>query len=210
MSKIALSLVLVAVVLGVLACQNLDSIFTWRSKGTLKVAPGMTFDEVRQASSLVLDKVYHGGSNDFLTLSSPLSFTFELAGTGLIFEGCRFYSLETKNPDPKIVDVQIQGRKNLTWNEVKIDLQATEQKLKADGWSPITGEDGLDSPAKLKQALLGPAPAREVNFTWTKGKFNFVFAARRFPQTIMGEDPAQGSNYEQNFEITLINGMDVR
>jgi len=176
-----------------LACQSLDKLLAGPSQGTLLAAPGMTFDEVRKSTNFALDSVYHGGSQDYLTLSNAIAFEFQLAGTGLKFERCRFYSLQTMNPDPKIYYIQIQVEKNVTWKEAKAALNQTREKLKKEGWTPESFPDGVDENT--------PAPPRDLAFTWTKGDLSFTYSARRFPQTITGEDPNQGSNYEQDLEI---------
>ena len=160
----------------------------------------MTIAEVRAASSLPLAKAWSSGGETTVTLSDPIKFQFDLAGTGLSFPNSRFYSLWTKDPDPRLNYVQIQVSKNLTWAQVQGELLETQEKLKQDQWSPDV-VNGMNAEERLKFALSAGAPARSVGFGWKKGEFALVFTARRFPQATSWEDPNQGANYELELEI---------
>jgi hypothetical protein len=182
-------------------CQDLDKLLVGGSKGTLVAAPGMTFDEVKARSSLKLDGLADLGDEKVIALSDAAAFDFELAGTGIRFERCRYYALWNKKPDPGISYILLQATKNVSWAAIKKELLKTQEKLKADGWTPVTLEDGKNAAERLKDSLSEPAPAREIGFKWKKGDLALVFSARRFPQTITGENPDVGEPYNQELDI---------
>jgi hypothetical protein len=183
------------------ACQDLDKLLVGGSKGTLVAAPGMTFDEVKARSSLKLDGMADLGDEKVIALSDAAAFDFELAGMGIRFERCRYYALWNQKPDPGISYILIQATKNVSWAAIKRELQKTQDKLKTDGWVPLTGPDGRGAEEKLRDDLAEGAPAREIAYRWKKGDIILTLAARRFPQTIAGENPDVGEPYNQELDI---------
>lgn len=181
-------------------CQDLDKILVGGSKGTVVAAPGMTFDEVKKGSTFKVQRETDLGGDKVMALSDAAAFDFELAGTGIRFEGCRYYALWQKGAAPGITEILLQATKNVSWATVKKQLLRTQEKLKADGWTPAT-VDGVNAEERLKQSLNEPAPAREIGFTWTKNGIALNFSARRFPQAMTTENPDVGEPYNLELDI---------
>jgi hypothetical protein len=172
------------------------------NQGRIVAAPGMTFDEVRKASSLELPKGYRMDKEVAVVNSTPLAFDFELAGTNLRFRDCYFYSMWTRDPDPGLNYIQIQVDKNISWETAKKELVEIQDRLKKDGFTPVVlPADGKNAEQRLQEALAGQAPGYSVGFGWTKGNILFIYTARRSPYAINGEDPNEGSHYEVELEI---------
>jgi hypothetical protein len=152
---------------------------------------GMTLDAVKQNSTVKLAKGFYenlewmkaSNPHDWIVASEPGEglFDWEVGGTGIKFHNCAYYWLQTaKHDDPHIVFINVGlSPKKLTLQEVQAEMQETENKFRADGWTP--GD----------------------NNKWSKGDVEARFYSKEYEVQTYFEKPIVGPNYFEVMEMTV-------
>jgi hypothetical protein len=164
-----------------------------KSTGTLIANVGMPLEavEARSTLKLVPDKrMNHDGSR--MTAGGAV-FDFEVAGTGLRFERCRYYWIETyehDNPRLKKLNIGISPQKF-----PRADLEAVERavqkQIRADHWVPgqyvYRTED--------QRTLHGGATSSGEGKYWAKGGTLLILSSKRVDESKAGEDPKTAGEF---------------
>ncbi|PYS92007.1 MAG: hypothetical protein DMF64_10650 [Acidobacteria bacterium] len=108
---------------------------TGKSEGTLVANIGMPLEEVEKRSTLKLARDFRYPSGEVLK-SEQAVFDLELAGTGVRFERCRYYWLQTRKDDSRLDEIIIYATpSDWSWAQVTAVQQSARAKLSADGWT---------------------------------------------------------------------------
>jgi hypothetical protein len=160
---------------------------TGQSEGTLVANIGLPLEQVEQRSTLKLGNAFHYPSGEVLK-SEQAVFDLELAGTGVRFERCRHYWLQTRKDDSRLANITIYATpSDWTWSQVEPLLQSMRQKLRADGWQP--GRFVYHTPEE--QALHRGAGDGDGNY-WLKDEVLLMLDPRPTETQAVGTDPHAG------------------
>ena len=175
--------------------------FLGRSQGALVAAPGMTLDDVQQASTLPLSSIYADpdGSRWATTKEVPLLFDFRLAGTGLVFSRCNYHVLKTgKGGDPVVRSIQLD-LVSVGWTERKSSVADLQLQLQRDGWTPH-GPAYMWSLSPDQRAMLDGLEATR----WSRGGLQLDFFVKRDAYKSNDRDPDDKALWmqEMNFVQT--------
>jgi hypothetical protein len=170
-----------------------------KSEGALVANVGMTLDEVRQRSSIQLpDAIDSKLTGEHLVIGSPV-FDFEIAGTAIRFERCRYYWIETgEHGDLHVESMNIGVSTNkLTHAELVAANQRVQQLLEQDGWQ--AGQYNYKTPEL--QALHGGITSSGHGYFWRKGGTLLHLVGKRMDDETPGEDPETAGEWIQYVEL---------
>ena len=167
------------------------------SQGMLIAKPGMTLDEMKQASSLAINAV--GQRTTTGAITSGIVFDFKVAGTDTTFERCRYYFVSTFTNDPQHIQSLSIGtstfkQSHAALNETNADLR---RKLAADGW--LAGHEEYKT--EEDQTLHGGATHGPEGDLWLKDGTLLHLEIKRMDDTLPGEDPNTAGEWVQT--VTL-------
>ena len=107
-----------------------------RSKGILRANVGMTFDQVKAASTVPVNPRYY----EFTHASQAISeivFDYVIPDMGMRFERCRYFWIDTKSRSPLIDSISIGiNEKKLPSDQFKIFLDQLRARFRAADWKP--------------------------------------------------------------------------
>jgi hypothetical protein len=170
-----------------------------KSEGVLVADVGMTLDEVRQRSSIQLPEgTLSSLTGDRIVIGSPV-FDFEIAGTAIRFERCRYYWIETgEHGDLHVESMNIGVSTNkLTHAELVAANQRVQQLLEQDGWQ--AGQYNYKTPEL--QALHGGITSSGHGYFWRKGGTLLHLVGKRMDDETPGEDPETAGEWIQYVEL---------
>lgn len=142
-------------------------------QGKLVAGLGMPMREVGRLSTVRLHKLPTLGLPSGTYADGNAYFDFELAQSGLRFQGCSMYSLDYEDPGEVVQSISVcltSGK--LAWKAFTAELRETAAKLKADGWQPAqpTGRPGLEAFVAQDGSRVGSSDSGAIGtFEWTKG-----------------------------------------
>ncbi len=159
-----------------------------KSEGTLVANMGMTLEEVQGRSTLKLAPTVHYPTGEEMTAGGA-RFDFEVAGTKIRFEGCRYYWLMThQHGDLKLETVNI-GASPDKLNIVKLAAayDRVAQQLREDGW--LQGHLHMESPDEFVPPKKRPWGNL---FVWAKGDTLMMLRDKRMDEEKPGEEESAG------------------
>jgi len=159
-----------------------------KSEGTLVANMGMTLEEVQGRSTLKLAPTVHYPTGEEMTAGGA-RFDFEVAGTKIRFEGCRYYWLMThQHGDSKLETVNIGASPNKL-NVVKLAAayDRVAQQLREDGW--LQGHLHMESPDEFVPPKKRPWGNL---FIWAKGDTLMMLRDKRMDEEKPGEEESAG------------------
>jgi len=105
-----------------------------RSQGVLRANVGMTFDQVKAASTVPVNPRYY----EFTHASKAISeivFDYEIPNMGVRFEQCRYFWIDTASKSPIINTINIGiNAKKLPPSEFNAFLEQVRARFTAAGW----------------------------------------------------------------------------
>jgi hypothetical protein len=170
-----------------------------KSEGVLVADVGMTLDEIRQRSSLQLpDAIDSKLTGEHLVIGSPV-FDFEIAGSAIRFERCRYYWIETgEHGDLHVESMNIGVSTNkVTRAELVAANQRVQQQLVQDGWE--AGQYNYKTPEL--QALHGGITSSGHGYFWRKGGTLLRLVGKRMDDEKPGEDPETAGEWIQYVDV---------
>ena len=169
-----------------------------RSQGTVVANLGMTLADAAARSSASLAPA----ARESLTGSSKSVgqglFDFEVAGTGLRFENCRYYWLETGSHDEqKIVHINIGiSPRKLTRPTLAVERADIHQRLRAAGWS-----SGHYEYTRAKDITLHGGTREGDGRYWAKGDTLLVLNENRVDEEKTGEDRKNAGEFIEYIDL---------
>jgi hypothetical protein len=167
------------------------------SQGMLVAKPGMTFDQMRQASSLPIAAT--GQRTATGAIESGVVFDFTVAGTGIRFERCRYYFISAYTHDPERIEAISIGT-----SAAKMTLAALNQanadvrgKLANDGW--LTGHEEYKT--EDDQTLHGGATRGPEGDIWLKDETVLHIESKRMDDPVPGEDASTAGEWIQTISL---------
>ena len=159
-----------------------------KSEGTLVANMGMTLEEVKGRSTLKLAPTVHYPTGEEMTAGGA-RFDFEVAGTKIRFEGCRYYWLMThQHGDLKLETVNIGASPDkLNVNKLAAAYDRVAQQLREDGW--LQGHLHLETPAQFVPPKKRPWGNL---FVWAKGDTVMMLRDKRMDDEKPGEEESAG------------------
>jgi hypothetical protein len=169
------------------------------SEGVLVARIGMTVDEMRRRSTLVLAESVGSALTGSTTVAGSGVFDFEVADTGTRFPRCRYYFIVTGNHgDPKIESMSIGiSTEKVPRAELVAANRRVQDQLARDGWR--TGRFVYATEAL--QHLHGGATESPRGFYWVKGDTLLRLESRRMDDEQPGEDPETAGEWIQFVEL---------
>ena len=168
------------------ACLNEVASWTDRSEGTIRIAPGMTREEVQRRATTTIGQ--YGDSGRFVD--------FVLVGEGMRLHGIQQFMLSS-GKDGTIDSVSMITA-NESWPDLVRSAKRTEAILIAHGWKPALGQKGVESlpsdPRDAAAGVTGSGAIAGARFTWTKGRQEFTLAAGGIWSGIPWWRRARGAN----------------
>ncbi len=189
--RVGVTLSLASAILLSAACNILPSglnALAGKSEGTLVANMGMTLEEVQGRSTLKLAPTVHYPTGEEMTAGGA-RFDFEVAGTKIRFEGCRYYWLMThQHGDLKLETVNI-GASPDKLNIVKLAAayDRVAQQLREDGW--LQGHLHMETPAQFVPPKKRPWGNL---FVWAKGDTVMMLRDKRMDDEKPGEEESAG------------------
>jgi hypothetical protein len=159
-----------------------------KSEGTLVANMGMTLEEVRGRSTLKLAPSVHYPTGEEMTAGGA-RFDFEVAGTSIRFESCRYYWLMThQHGDLKLETVNIGASPDkLNVDKLAAAYSRVTQQLREDGW--LQGHLHAELPAQFVPPKKRPWGNL---FVWAKGDTLMMLRDKRMDDEKPGEDEYAG------------------
>lgn len=169
------------------------------SQGALVLDIGMLLADVRKQSSLELVAESRGGLTSEGRLIAEVVFDFQVAGSTLRFEGCRYYWITTDGKDESRIgeiSVGISPQK-MTRAELVEAHKRVQQRLQDDGWR--SGAIHYRTPEE--QQLHGGATSMGRGYYWARGGTVLQLQGKRVDEERRGEDPATAGEWIQVVEL---------
>ena len=169
------------------------------SKGTLVVEIGMPLAEVRKGSSLELVAESRGGLVKEGRLIAEVVFDFQVAGSALRFERCRYYWITTDGEaDSRIREVSVGVSTQKMSRAALIEAhQQVQRRLREEGWQSGAIYHRLPE----EQQLHGGATSTGQGYYWARGGTVLQLQGKRIDETRQGEDPATAGEWIQVIEL---------
>ena len=159
-----------------------------RSEGTLMANMGMTLEEVQGRSTLKLAPSVRYPTGEQMTAGGA-RFDFEVAGTKIRFEGCRYYWLMThQHGDSKLETVNVGASPDkLNVDNLAAAYSRVARQLREDGW--LQGHLHKEPPAQFVPPKKRPWGNL---FVWAKGDTLMMLRDKRMDDEKPGEDESAG------------------
>jgi hypothetical protein len=160
-----------------------------RSQGVLVADIGMTFDEVKQRSTLKLKDPRAMRDRTYLDVETAV-FDYRIGDSGMHFPESRYYWLATrKNDPPHLAEINI----GITPRKMpKPDLEAFQRRLQeqllADGWMP--GHYLAKSEETV--TLWGGSHTSGDGRYWLRGNTLLILETNRMDEQKRDEPPGSG------------------
>ena len=169
------------------------------SQGALALDIGMPLADVRKQSSLKLVAESRGGLTSQGRLIAEVVFNFQIAGSGLRFEGCRYYWIHTDGKDDsRISEVSVGiSPQKMTRAELVEAHKRVQQRLRDDGWQ--SGAIHYRTPEE--QQLHGGATSTGRGYYWARDGTVLQLQGKRVDEERRGEDPATAGEWIQVIEM---------
>jgi hypothetical protein len=182
---------------GAEARRSFDALLIGGSQGTLTARPGMTVDELRRASTLKLKDPPRSDSP--VPFAADAVFDFAVAGTGMVFERCRYYFTSTYTRDPRRIEAISIGISYQKMPRAALDAadEAVRARLAADGW--LAGHEEYRS--EESQRLHGGKTRGEEGWLWLKGETILHLGVKRMDEPVRGEVPATAGEWIQTLDL---------
>jgi hypothetical protein len=189
--RACITLSLASAILLSAACNILPSglnALAGKSEGTLVANMGMTLEEVKGRSTLKLAPSVHYPTGEEMTAGGA-RFDFEVAGTKIRFEGCRYYWLMThQHGDLKLETVNIGASPDkLSVDKLAAAYDRVAHQLREDGW--LQGHLHMETPAQFVPPKKRPWGNL---FVWAKGDTVMMLRDKRMDDEKPGEEESAG------------------
>jgi hypothetical protein len=170
-----------------------------RSEGTLVANIGMALDEVRRVSTLKVPEIVSRYQLPNRQLIGEPVFDFEIAGTGMRFERCRYYWIETDGQEPAHIEEMNIGISPVTLSRAELAEahRRVQQQLQRDGWS--AGQINYKTPEQ--QALHSGMTSSGRGAFWLKGNTFLRLYGKRMDEPKGGEDPESAGEWIQYLQM---------
>jgi len=172
--------------------------YVGNSHGVLAADVGMSLAEVGSRSSLKIVP----GSREGLTGSSrsagEVVFDFEVGGTQLRLERCRYYWLETgSHNDPKIVHINVGlSPRKLSRTASNAEREALVRRVRVAGWA--AGHFEFTDPALI---TLHGGTREGDGIYWAHGDTLLILREKRVDDSQRDEDPSTAGEFIQYAEL---------
>lgn len=169
-----------------------------KSEGLLVATIDMPLNAVRSQSTLALPDAIHVQSSGERRLIGDQAFDFQIAGTGMRFDNCRYYWIETyEHGDPRVRSISIGvSPRQLSRHALMAAHERVRQRLRDDGWRP--GQFNYDT-AK-ERALHGMASSGQGTL-WLKEGVFLQLLGKRMDAGTPGENPETAGEWIQSLEL---------
>ena len=169
------------------------------SQGALVLDVGMPLAEVRKGSTLRLAEEIRGGSDGIGMLIADVVFDFQIAGSALRFEGCRYYWIHTdRKDDSRVSEVSVGvSPQKMSRADLMEAHKQVQQRLRQDGWQP--GAIHYRTPEE--QRLHGGATSSGQGYYWARGGTVLQLQGKRVDEERRGEDAATAGDWIQVIEL---------
>jgi hypothetical protein len=159
-----------------------------RSEGTLVANMGMTLEEVKGRSTLKLAPSVRYPTGEEMTAGGA-RFDFEVAGTKIRFEGCKYYWLMTHQAgDSKLETVNVGASPDkLNVDKLAAAYSRVAQQLREDGW--VQAHLHAEPPAQFVPPKKRPWGNL---FVWAKGDTLMMLRDKRMDDEKPAEDESAG------------------
>lgn len=178
-----------------------DAIARMPVEGTLVAAPGMTVEAVARASSLKLSAGSRSPLFDRAVLGGAAIFDFRVAGTGVVFERCRYYYITTSSRDRRRVEAINVGTSPGAASMASVEglNAALRAKLARDGWLAgyevyATAED---------RRLHGGLTHGKKGRLWLKNGIVLDIETNRVDDPVPAENAAAAGRWIQYVDLRL-------
>ena len=164
-----------------------------KSQGVLRANVGMTFADVAAASTLKMPAPVGPGVSGAYQCVDDVVFDFEIPTTGMRFDRCRYYFMETgPKGDPHIESINI-GVSQVKTNRTDIDaaLARIRQQLQTDRWRV----GYFIYRTREEQVLHGKISSERDERYWSKNNTVLVLSTRRMDEEAAGEDPRTAGEF---------------
>jgi len=173
-----------------------------RSQGLLVAAPGMTLAELVRGSTVKID--LGGRKPPIHTVAGDGVFDFQVPGSGLRFERCRYYFLSTDSRDHDRIEGMSIGVSPAKLTRAEIDAAdaALTARLAADGW--LAGHEVYRT--EEDRQLHGGKTEGPPGWIWLKDGVLLRVERRRMDEAVRGEDLATAGEWIQFVELRRRDG----
>lgn len=160
----------------------------------------MTVDDMTAQSTLKPERTSNSYAPGPSTIAgSGGSFEFDVAGTGLKFEGCRYYFISSYTNEPSRIESISIGTSHAkisraALNKANAEVQA---RLAADGW--LTGHEEYRT--EEDRTPHGGQTRGEEGWLWLNNDTTLHLLSRRLDDPVAGEDPATAGEWIQYVDL---------
>jgi hypothetical protein len=164
-----------------------------KSTGTLVANVGVPLEDVEKRSTLKLATPTRINSNGSRMTAGGAVFDWEVANTGLRFENCRYYWLETYEHDDtrlKKLNIGVSPQKIAHTNLLAAERQIQE-RLQADHWKA----GHFVHRTEKEQVLHGGATTSGEGKYWLKDGTLLILSSKRMDEEKRGEDPQTAGEF---------------
>ena len=181
------------------AARELRALMLGRSQGTLVANVGMTPEDVAQHSSLKIGEGSKPNLLDQTQFGGGGVFDFEVAGTGMKFERCRYFFIVTRSREDRHIQSMSIGTSpdKVTRAELDAANAGLRKRLGADGW--LTAH--RDYVTEEQQQLHGGETRSEEGWIWQKDDTILHIMNRRMDDEAPGEDKATAGEWIQYVDL---------
>jgi hypothetical protein len=154
------------------------------SQGTLVAAPGMTFTEMAQQSSLKIDIAARAPITSAVAAGGV--FDYRIPGSGMVFRNCRYYFVSPYTHRPDRIEAVNVGLSAHAVSRAELDRAdaALRAQLAADGW--LTGHEEYRD--EEDRTLHGGATRGPDGKLWLKNDIVLSIDTRRMDESAAGEN----------------------
>ncbi len=176
----------------------INSLLIGRSKGTLAAKPGMSVDEIVRASSLKLDQVTTLAARG-LPIAGDVVFDFEIPGSAIRFERCRYYYVTTYSGDRQRIESLSIGisTETMTRAELEAASAALRARLAADGW--LAGHEEYRT--EEDRRLHGGAARGPEGRLWLKDEVILDLLEKRMDDAAPDDDVASAGEWIEYVDL---------
>jgi hypothetical protein len=181
------------------AARKLHALMLGKSQGTLAAAPGMTVTEMTQRSTLKIEEGTVSEALNQRQFAGGGIFDFEVAGTGLVFQTCRYYFIVTRAADDPQIEMMSIGTApdKLTREELEAANNDLRGRLKDQGWLTAHHEYATEE----ERQLHGGNGASDQGWIWLKNGTVLHVLNRRLDDAVPGEDPETAGEWIQYVDL---------
>jgi hypothetical protein len=160
-----------------------------KSKGVLVADIGMTFDEVKQKSTIKLKEPRRMGDGTLHDVETVV-FDYRIGDSGMIFPRSRYYWLATRKEDTEhITEINIGiTPQKLPKPELEAFQHRLQEQLSADGWMP---GHYIAKSEETVQLWSGKRTTGDGRY-WLRGNTLLIFETNRMDEEKRDEPKGSG------------------